>query len=124
MSKGRAREGVEGLIGRLKQRGPRAPRALLPPRLIYHPQPGPDVDESGANELQDLGITSPEPAAIGWPSHRGWLLLGQRRLALGRNNSRLRLRVGEPNFPALSSLWRGVGLPHLSPTPPLSTRRT
>ena len=75
VSKGRARQGGEGLIGGLKQRGPRAPRALFPPHLISHPQPCPDEDESGANELQDLGITSPEPAAIGWPSHRGWLLL-------------------------------------------------
>lgn len=46
-------------MGRLKQRGPRAPRALFPPHLISHPQPGLDEDESGANELQDQAITSP-----------------------------------------------------------------
>lgn len=38
-------------------------------------RPGPDVGQTGANELQGLSITSPEPAAIGWPSRRGGLLL-------------------------------------------------
>ena len=49
------------------------------------PSPGPDVSQRGANELQDLNSTSPERAAIGWPSRRGGLLPRQLRLALGRN---------------------------------------
>lgn len=53
-----------------------------------------------ANELRDLGITSPRPAAIGWPSRRGGLLLWQRRPAPGRKEkSRLwgESRVAPPS---------------------------
>lgn len=65
--------GARGLTGRPSRLGPRAPRALSsrsPSR-----SPGRDVGHIGANELEDLSITSPEPAAIGWPSRRGGLLL-------------------------------------------------
>lgn len=53
---------------------PELPGSFL---LIASPtrSPSPDVGKSGANELQDLGITSPEAAAIGWPSRQGGLLL-------------------------------------------------
>lgn len=45
-----------------------------PPQSTSHPQHR-LRRQSGANELPGLGITSPEPAAIGWPSRRGGLLL-------------------------------------------------
>lgn len=58
-------QAAEGLIERTRTETETVPELPAPfsPQCVSHP-------ERGANELQELSITSPEPAAIGWPSRR------------------------------------------------------
>lgn len=61
----RGEQAADGLIGRPKQR--RAQSSLRPflPSASLTRSPGGDVSQKGANELQQLSLTSPAPAAIG-----------------------------------------------------------
>lgn len=79
-------QAAESLIERTRTETETVPELPAPfsPQCVSHPQP-----ERGANELQELSITSPEPAAIGWGccyDSAGWFWAGMRGGGSDRQN--------------------------------------